>query len=155
MFLAVWLLALAAPSLLAFLPTRLAIVSLNALSRVRSVAAAVAAASAALGPGNPLGVALVGTAQAAGQTLAVVALRSFLGQPPVAHDSATLGFPVVSAVAAGAGLAATHGTRYHSLALAVLTIWFVGHALASALATAFAVPAVSTAAAGKKKAKKE
>ena len=155
-FVAVWLLAVTAPSLLLFLPTRLAVNAINALSRIRSVAGAVAAASVALGPGNPLGVALVGIAQAAGQTLALVALRRLLGQPPVAGDTATLGFPVVSAVAAGAGLAATHGGPHHGAVLATLTLWFVGQAVLATLASALSTaPPTKKAAAKDKKDKKE
>jgi hypothetical protein len=155
-FLAVWLVAVSAPSLLLFLPTRLAINSLNALSRIRSVAGAVAAASAALGPANVLGIALVGIAQASGQSVAVMILRRLLGLPALPSDTATFGFPVASAVAAGAGLALTHGTQYHSLALAVFTAWFVAQTIQATLATVFAAPAAPPASnGGKKKAKKD
>jgi hypothetical protein len=157
-FLAVWLVAVSAPSLLSFLPTRLAINVLNALSRVRSVAGSVAAASVALGPANVLGIALVGIAQASGQSLAVMGLRRLVGLPSLPSDSATFGFPVLSAIAAGAGLAFTHGTQYHSLALAGLTAWFVGQSIQAVLLAAFSSPdsvAPPASSGGKKKANKD
>ncbi len=132
-FVAVWLLAVAAPSLLSFLPLRLATQSLNAVSRVRAVAAAVAAASVALGPANAAGIAVVGVAQASGQHGAVMLLRWLLGLPALLHDTAPLGFAVVSSLAAGVGLAATAGTPHHGWAVAMLTAWFVVHALLTTL----------------------
>jgi hypothetical protein len=140
-FLAVWLVAVSAPSLLSFLPTRLFINVFNALSRVRAVSAAVAAASVALGPTNVFGIAVVGIAQASGQSLAVMGLRRLVGQPSLPSDTATFGFPVLSAVAAGAGLTLAHGTQHHVLVLAGLSAWFVAQSVLAVLAAAFSAPA--------------